>query len=306
MKIIHITFLSAALVCISPSAFADTPGPTVTLLEEIETTLTQIGTELNAIALSLFAAPTDLGNYLAKIQAMNVISQKSASDTQKSTDQLSGLFLTKDSVDATVSHAYNLSTDGAGDYKGLSAYSLLGLDEDNNTISATYSADQVTAANVYKTFLAGGALAMPVPANAKTMDDKQQANLIRTMAAIQSLDAYNVSRVYAAHYPHDAKKLKLDWPTPTISEQELIRYQMQANVSNPEWYTQMASASSTEVSRQILFVLAAGVSELYRIEQNQEQMLLTQTAGNTIAIATAQTMMQMMNQAKVAAAAAPT
>ena len=65
-----------------------------------------------------------------------------------------------------------------------------------------------------------------------------------------------------------------------ISKEGLLKYLMQSKVNNPKWYTEMSTASPFTAVRESTFLLAAAVSELYRMEQNQEQMILTQTATN--------------------------
>lgn len=274
------------------------------ILMQIKNGVFGIENTVNNIAKMLLETPKNIGNDITAWASVNKLSQTQSMLTKAYNNSLDASFKGKNTVSETVNTAYNMNTKPVGIYSPLSAYSLLGLTQTsaNNKIyyTKTYNNAQAQAAGGYVKFLAGAALPSP-SATGDSIKAKQEENLIRTMQAVQSLDAYNLSRLYASRMPiASSSALKLNGigtPAGKISKEGLLKYLMQSKVNNPAWYTQMSTASPFTAVRQGTFLLAAAVSELYRIEQNQEQMILTQTANNTATLAMAKTMMMQMQQA---------
>lgn len=297
-------------VASSSIVFADNPQPD----NPFDSAITSIATNVSAIkgyveevTNLMLQPPAELGNDLAMWQNMNALKQLQSNTTKSTSDSLSSVFQGQDTLGDTVQQAFKMDTSGSGDYSGLSAYSLLGLSHTKPTLTrpydlytATYNPDQAKAAKEYIGFLSGSAMAMVKPSGS-TLQDMQQTNLYRTLAAVQSLDAYNLSKLYAERSPQlstsAAHMDNIQTPEGEISTQGLVHYVLQNKVNNPDWYKQMSKASPFTVMREGVYLLAAGVSELYTIEQNQQQMILTQTANNTVTLAMAKQFMDQMQAA---------
>ena len=275
-----------------------------TILTQIKNSVVSIENTVNLIAKMMVEAPKDIGTDITAWASMNKLTQLQSQYTKVSADALDASFNSDDTLAKSVNRAYNINTSSTGGYSGLSAYSLLGLThtvyQNHDYYTKTYSTDQAKAAGNYIKFLAGTALPVDEP-DGNTLKDKEQINLIRTMQAVQSLNAYNLSKLYTSRLPiASTSALKLSGmgtPEGMISKEGLLKYLLQSKVNNPAWYTQMSTASPFAAARESTFLLAAAVSELYRMEQNQEQMILTQTATNTATLAMAKTMMMQMQQA---------
>lgn len=309
MKKVWVTLTASIAALASIAVYADDPSGTppadssgssiILLLQDIDSWTKNIALTLDGIAQSMFAVPDNIGNYIANLQNMNLASQEQTNITQDYTQKLTQAYNFQGSQTAAINQAYDLPVQPQGDFSPLSAFSILGNAEYKGNYYTTYNPDQQKAAKTYMSFLSGTAIPMISPADASDTQGKKQINMARTLAAIQSLDAFNVSSIYAERYPTiDAFQNGVTIPTPDgkISQLGLIRYELQQSINNPDWYTDMSKAPPAVIERQILFVLATGVSELYKIEQNQEQMLLTQTATNTATLAMTQTLMDAMNK----------
>ena len=275
-----------------------------TILIQIKNAVVDMQGDLDAIAKMLFQAPQDAGQYITAWGDMSQLTQQQSLLTKQSTDQIDATFNGQDTLAQTVEQAFNIDTKGAGEYSGLSAYSLLGLThtffQNTNYYTTTYNNNQAKAAGDFIQFLSGAA--MPIqPPSGDSLQDKQQLNLLRTMQAVQSLDAYNLSKAYTSRLPiANISSLNLTGignPDGMISKEGLLQYLMQSRVNNPSWYTQMSTASPFTAVKEGVFLMAAAVSELYQIEQDQQQLILTQTATNTATLAMAKTMLMQMQQA---------
>lgn len=302
------TIASSSIALYSAPAYADDPAADkafyMAILTQIKDAVVATQVDVNKIAQLLLDGPQEIGKYITGWGSVNKLSQTQSTYTKAMADGLDASFNGQDTLVKTVDQAYNIDTKGAGEYSGLSAYSLLGLTHTifQNTAyyTTTYNDDQAQAANDYIHFLSGAA--MPIqPPDGDSLKDKQQINLLRTMQAVQSLDAYNLSKAYTSRLPIAlVSDLKLDGigtPDGKISKQGLLEYLMESRVNNPDWYTQVSTASPFTAVKEGVFLMAAAVSELYQIEQDQQQLILTQTATNTATLAMAKTMLMQMQQA---------
>ncbi len=274
------------------------------ILTQIKNSVLDIQGNIDKIAQMLLEAPQNIGNDIAAWGSVNTLTQMQNVALKKQADTLDTTFSGQDTLAKTVDQAYNIDTKGSGEYSGLSAYSLLGLTHTNyqNTdyYTTTYNDDQAKAAYDYIQFLSGAAMPIQVP-DGNSLQDKEQINLLRTMQAVQSLDAYNLSKAYtdrlAIANASDFKLTGIGAPDGRISKEGLVQYLMESKVNNPDWYTQMSTASPFTAIKEGVFLMAAAVSELYQIQQGQQQMILTQTATNTATLTMAKTMMMQMQQA---------
>lgn len=274
-----------------------------TILTQIKNSLLDIQGDVDQIAQLILQAPQDIGKDITAWGSINKLNQMQSIDTKQTADALDARFNGQDTLAKTVNQAYNMDTKGAGEYSGLSAYSLLGLThsvyQNTSYYTTTYNDDQAKAAADYVQFLSGAAMPIQAP-EGDSLQDKEQVNLLRTMQAVQSLDAYNLSKAYTARLPIAlASDFKLDGvgaPDGRISKEGVVQYLMESKVNNPNWYTQISTASPFTAVKEGVFLMAAVVSELYQIQQNQQQMILTQTATNTATLAMAKTMMLQMQQ----------
>lgn len=300
------TLASSILVGYTLPAYADNNSNAFysAILTQIKNSVVAMQNTLDQIAQMLLQAPQDIGQDITAWGSVNTLTQMQSVDTKQTADALDTTFNGQDTLAKTVDQAYNIDTKGAGEYSGLSAYSLLGLTHTvyNNTTyyTTTYNDDQSKAAADYIQFLSGAAMPIQAP-EGDSLKDKEQLNLLRTMQAVQSLDAYNLSKAYTARLPialaSDLKIKGIGSPDGRISREGLVQYLMESKVNNPDWYTQISTASPFTAVKEGVFLMAAAVSELYQIQQNQQQMILTQTATNTATLAMAKTMMMQMQQA---------
>ena len=235
-------------------------------------------------------------------QNMDTLQQNESDYAQGVQNTLTTQYQGANTVADNINRAYALDQQSFGNYSNLSAYSLLGLSKTNNLYSVTYNNDQQKAANQYAAFLAGDALPLMKPqGDDSSLKTRAALNGYRTMAAIQSLDAYNVSKYLASRtgiVSTNKPGLK-DIPTPNgqISRLGLNRYLLMKKANDPNWYNTLQTESPYAVMRDGVSLLGASLSELYQIEQNQEQMILTQTATNTATLAMIKKLNDMMAKA---------
>lgn len=275
------------------------------ILKEINSGVQSIKVYVQEIATLLLKAPQNLGNDITAWQGANMLAQKAAVNTKSSNDDLDSTFNSDDTLAKSVDEAFKIDTKGSGDYSGLSAYSLLGTtltkSHDNKYYTQTYSSDQQKAAKDYIKFLSGSAMPVQIP-QGDSIENKQTVNLLRTLQAVASLSAYNLSKVYASRLPvakvSSLKVNGIDVPGGKISQQGLMKYLMQAKVNNPKWYQEIAKSSPFTAMREGVFMLAAAVSELYQMQQNQQQIIVTQTATNTANLAMAKAMLTQMQKSQ--------
>ena len=304
-SILSTALVGCAIAAYTLPAYADSDSNAFysSILTQIKNSLIDIQGDVDQLAQMLLQAPQNIGNYIAAWGSMNKMTQLQSVATKQTAEALDTTFNGQATVAQTVDQAYNIDTKGSGEYSGLSAYSLLGLTHTNyqNTdyYSSTYNDDQAKAAADYIQFLSGAAMPIQAP-DGDTLQDKEQLNLLRTMQAVQSLDAYNLSKAYtdrlAIANASDFKLTDIGAPDGRISKEGLVQYLMESKVNNPDWYTQVSTESPFTAVKEGVFLMAAVVSELYQIQQNQQQMILTQTATNTATLAMAKTMMMQMQQ----------
>ncbi len=306
--------ISSSLIIAAMPAYADPNDDNKfysNILTQIKNCLVDIQGDVDQLAQLLLEAPQDLGKYMTAWGSMNKLAQIQSLSTKQTIDALDSQFNGQDTLAKTVDQAYNIDTKGSGEYAGLSAYSLLGLThtvyQNTSYYTTTYNDDQTKAAADYIQFLAGAALPIQAPTG-DALKDKQEINLLRTMQAVQSLDAYNLSQAYTSRLPialaNDFKLDGIGTPDGRISKEGVVDYLVESRVNNPDWYTQVSNASPFTAVKEGVFLLAAAVSELHQIEQNQQQIILTQTATNTATLAMAKTMLMQMQQADAIASQA--
>ena len=281
------------------------------ILKEINSGVQSIKMYVQEIATLLLQTPQNLGNDITAWQGENMLSQQTAVYTKITNNSLDANFNSDGTLAKSVDQAFNINTKGSGAYSGLSAYSLLGTTltkyNNQNYYTETYNDDQQKAAGDYIKFLSGSAMPVQLP-QGDSIQDKQTVNLLRTLQSVASLNAYNLSQVYASRLPiakvSSLKVNGIDVPGGKISQQGLMKYLMQSKVNNPQWYQEIAKSSPFTAVREGVFMLAAAVSELYQIQQGQQQMIITQTATNTANLAMTKAMLMQMQKSQAITARA--
>lgn len=307
---------AVAMTVSSPPLLADdgTPASSTcdgcSIMTTIEAILQNIADNMTAIKNALVSSTDDAAQFYSEFtaaySATDAFAQASDNLTKSQTETLMQQFQGGATESDNISNAYSgLSIAPVGIYSPLSAYSLLGTGiYTDPTTGATsplyaYNSDQQKAADLYSRFLSGNAVPITAPATVSSTDDKKQANMYRTLAAVQSLNAYNLSTLYAERYPiQTPTSLATLFQSSYISSQALIEYIQQEKVSNSDWLKGIATASPLDLSRDTVYLLAGIFGAIYRMEKNQERLLATQTATNTLSLLSINTMNQMLNQSK--------
>lgn len=164
----------------------------------------------------------------------------------------------------------------------------------NNTAADTfflpkkYDAQTQEAAQHYSGYASGAALSIKKPKSSPDTDTafNETANY-NTLTAIQSLNNYNFSKLYASRLPvkaPDSLTNISDVNNGSISSQQLFQYLAMHKATDPAWYKAMQKASPFTDMRELLNFSAGIFMELHQMEQNQEQILATLSAQNTLMI----------------------
>ena len=176
------------------------------------------------------------------------------------------------------------------DYSSLSANSLFDGSE--------YSDEQATSASRYIKTLSGTALPTTV-VDPGADDAVKMTNRNNTMAAVQSLSAYNLSSLTSKRIGAPEVKDPLGNVTTEgkPSSQATLDNIYETMVSEPTFLSDIATDTSMDVGKKSLYLLVGAFTALYRIEQNQQQLIATQSATNSMLILLAQVMAEMQPDA---------
>ena len=122
----------------------------------------------------------------------------------------------------------------------------------------------------------------------------KKTNRERTLAAVQSLSAYNLSHIYAERAPllnhkdkpYDKENFALHKILPgknrTLSGNELKSY-LSRRLSNRHWFEQISkTASITSLLRENALLAAGNFALLNQMTENQQRLIAAQTATNTL------------------------
>lgn len=257
-------------------------------LSTISGYLSQIASDISAIKDTLVDTSDDAGAsygyFISSLSAMK--SDRYLKDLNNTTNEKSNA-MSNDYQEGEIGSAYGAyKQETYGNYSSLNATSLFG----NNL----YTSDQEKAAERYMGLLAGSALPGALPESTSDDGGKKKMNKYNTIAAVQSLNSYNVSTIYSARSRvNTPSSLDSVLSSPQSSRGELLDYIYRGMVLDDAWLTGIAGDTPIDLSRKTVYLLVGAFTALYRMEKNQQQMLATMTAANTLTIANIQAMEEM-------------
>ncbi len=266
-----------------------------TSLGLINTALIGIGKDIadikNFLMSTADTAALFYSNFTAGAVAADQLIDPNNTATNSQTNSLSASFIGGTDVDNNQNAAYDAThpESTADGFSSLSATSLLQGDQ--------YGTNQASMATRYITTLSGVAVRTTNP---KESDKgaKKTLNRNNMMAAVQSLSAYNLSKLASERTGVKIQGSLANSSPPVdvsgnASTKTVLDYLYRTTVSNGDnFLTPIGTDSASTLSRKTVYLLAGVFTALYRMEQNEEQMIATQSATNSMLILLAQIMME--------------